>query len=146
MCYVDDILCIYHNQDAMLELLQKSFPFKPGFVNPDMYLGAKLCKTRLHSGIWAWAMSPVKYDQIAVRKCTVHLLSNYGGKYRMPMKAESPFKMGNDPELDTSPELDPDAASYYLTIIGVLRWMIEMRIIDVITEVPLLLSHVALPK
>ena len=41
----------------------------------------------------------------------------------MPKKTENPFKMGYDPELDTSPELDPDAGSYYLTIINLLRWM-----------------------
>ena len=44
----------------------------------------------------------------------------------MPKKAENSFKMGYDPELDISPKLDPDAASYYLTIIGILRWMIEL--------------------
>ena len=32
----------------------------------------------------------------------------------MLKKAENPCKMGYDPELDTNPELDPDAASYYL--------------------------------
>ena len=64
----------------------------------------------------------------------------------MPKKAENPFKMGNDPELDISPELDPDAASYYLTIIGILRWMVELGRIDIITEVLLLSSHVALPR
>ena len=61
--YVDDILCIHHNADAMLEWLHKSFPLKLGFGKPDMYLGAKLHKTRSHNGVWAWAMSPVKYVQ-----------------------------------------------------------------------------------
>ena len=64
----------------------------------------------------------------------------------MPKKAENPYKMGYDPELDTSQELDPDAASYYLTIIGVLRWMIELGRIDIITEVSLLSSHITLPR
>ena len=64
----------------------------------------------------------------------------------MPKKAENPFKMGYNPELDTSPELDPDAASYYLTIIGILRCMIKLGRIDIITKVSLLLSHVALPR
>ena len=36
----------------------------------------------------------------------------------MPRKAENPFKMGYDPELSISPQLDPDAVAYYLTIIG----------------------------
>ena len=61
----------------------------------------------------------------------------------MPKKAESPFTMGYDLELDTSPELDPDAVSYYLTIIGFLRWMIKIGRIDIITKVSLLSSHIA---
>ena len=51
--------------------------------------------------MWAWAMSPAKYVHEAVRNCTVHLSTNYGGKYRMPKKVQNPFKMGYDPELDT---------------------------------------------
>ena len=40
--------------------------------------------------------------------------------------------MSYDPELDTSPKLDSDSASYYLTVIGILRWMIELRRISFI--------------
>ena len=54
--------------------------------------------------------------------------------------------MGYDPEFDTSPELDPNAASYGLTVIGILRWKIELGRIDRITEVLLLSSHVGLPR
>ena len=64
----------------------------------------------------------------------------------MPRKAENPFEMGYDQELHTSSELDPDAASYYLTIIGILRWMIELGRINIITEVLILSSYVALPR
>ena len=53
--------------------------------------------------------------------------------------------MGCDPELDSSPELDLDAESYDQTIIGILRWMIELGRIDMITKVSLLSSHVGLP-
>ena len=125
LCYVDDILCIHHNADSMLEWLHKSFLLKLRYGKPDMYLDTKLHKIRLHNGVWAWAMSPTRYVHEAVINCIVHLSSNYVCKYKMPKKAENPFKMGYDPELDTSPELDPDTASYYLTIIGILRWMIE---------------------
>ena len=61
LCYVDDILCIHHNSDAVLERLHKSFPLKLGFGKPDMYLGSKLCKTRLHNEAWASEMSPIQY-------------------------------------------------------------------------------------
>ena len=50
-CYMDDILCIHHNADAVLEWLHKSFPLRPGFGNPDMYRGVKLHKTRLHKRV-----------------------------------------------------------------------------------------------
>ena len=53
-----------------------------------------------------------------LRICAVHLAANYGGRLRLPKKAENPFKMGHDQELDTRPELEPDAASHYLTIIN----------------------------
>ena len=79
LCYVDDILCIHHNEDDMPEWLHKSFLLKPGFGKPDMYLDVKLCKTRLHNGVWACALSPAKYVQEAFRNCTVHLSSNDGG-------------------------------------------------------------------
>ena len=77
-------------------------PLKLGYDKPDMYLGAKLCKTRLHNGVWAWAISLVKYVQEAVRNGTVHLAANYGGRFSLPKKEENPFKMGYDSELDTS--------------------------------------------
>ena len=64
----------------------------------------------------------------------------------MPKKAENLVKLSYDPGLDTSPELDPDAASCFLTIIGVLRWMIELEWIHKITEVLLLSPHVMIPR
>ena len=59
--YVDEILCIHFNADAMLEWLHKPFPLKLRFGQPDMFLGAKKHKTRLHNGVWACVMIPVKY-------------------------------------------------------------------------------------
>ena len=102
-----------------------------------MYLGAKLHKTRLNNGVLAWAMSPARYVHEAVRNGAVHLSSNYGCKHRIPTKAENPFKMRYDPELNTSPELDLDAVSYYLTIIGIMKWMVELGRFDIITKVSL---------
>ena len=124
----------------MFEWLHKVINLKPGFGKRDMYLGKKLCKTRLHNEVWALAMSPVKCIREAVTKCTLHISSNYRGKYRMPKKAENPFKMGYDPELDTSQEIDPSAVSYHLTIIGILRWMIELGRMEIITKESLLAS------
>ena len=61
-------------------------------------------------------------------------------------KTKNPFKMGYDPKLNFSPELDPDAVYFHQIIIGILRQMIEFRRIDIITKVLLLTSHLALPR
>ena len=111
-----------------------------------MYLGAMLYKIRLCNGVWAWALRPIKHVQEAVRNCIVHLAVIYGGRFRPPKKAENPFKMGYDTELDTSPEIDPDPASYNLTIFSILTLMIKLRSIDMITRVLYLSSLVVLPR
>ena len=53
----------------------------------------KFAQDQLHNGVWAWAMSPVKYVQEEVRNCTFHLATNYGGRFELPEKAENPFKI-----------------------------------------------------
>jgi len=60
--WVDDALCIHHSARTELERLDKYFMMKPGSIgNPDMYLGAKIKKTQLENGVWAWAQSSSKY-------------------------------------------------------------------------------------
>ena len=54
--------------------------------------------------------------------------------------------MGYDSMLDTNPELGPDTGSHYLMMIGILKWMIELGRIDIVNEVLLLLSHIALSR
>ena len=82
-------------------------------------------------------MSPIENICKAVRNSSIHLWTKYGGKYKMHKKAGNPFKIRHDPELDTSPGLDSDAVSYYLTIVGILRWMVKLERIDIITKVPM---------
>ena len=41
--------------------------------------------------------------------------------------------MGYEAELDTSTLCDPEEASYFQSIIGVMRWMIEIGRIDIAT-------------
>ena len=64
-----------------------------------MKLSVKLCKTRLHIGVWTWAISPVKYVQETVRNCTAHLGTNHV-TFKLPKKGENPFKIGYDPKFD----------------------------------------------
>jgi len=49
-------------------------------------------------------------------------------------------------ELDVSPELDPEDAAYYQSLIGVLRWMVEMGRVNICCEISMMSSCIALPR
>jgi hypothetical protein len=93
----------------------------------------------------AWAQSPSKYIQEAVRNVEEYLKTK-GGDRRLAKVAKAPFPVGYSAELDISPELEPEEANYYQSQIGVLRWMVELGRVDIITEVSVLASHLALPR
>ena len=59
---------------------------------------------------------------------------------------QSPISSGYRPELDKTEELSPEDASHYHSLIGVLRWIVELGRVDIITEVSMLSSCLALPR
>jgi hypothetical protein len=73
-----------------------------------------------------------------------YLAREYAGR-KLAKKAVTPFRSGYRPELDITPELNPELASYYQSQIGILQWAVELGRIDIITEVSMLSSHLALP-
>ena len=52
--------------------------------------------------------------------------------------ANDPFVGGYRPETSMTDPLEPDRAYYYQTMIGVMRWMVEIGRIDIDTECSLL--------
>ena len=48
-------------------------------------------------------------------------------------------------EIDMTDVLEPGNTSYYQTMIGVMRWMVELGRVDIATECSLLSSHLAYP-
>ena len=64
----------------------------------------------IHNGFWAWTMSPIKYAHEAVRKWDAHLAANNSGRFRLPKRVDNHFNVFYDPELNVSPELEPDEA------------------------------------
>ena len=50
------------------------------------------------------------------------------------------------PELDVSTELMPRDSAYYQSLIGILRWIVELGRIDICLEVSMMSSHLAMPR
>jgi hypothetical protein len=147
LVYVDDILVVHHDAMSVLAQINNYLPLKPSSVgDPDIYLGAKLAKTRLANGVFAWALSPSRYVNQAVKNCASHLSEKFDGKYRLPKRSDNPFPNDYYPETDVSEPLTPELASFYQHLIGVMRWMVELGRVDIATEVSLLSSFLAYPR
>jgi hypothetical protein len=93
-----------------------------------------------------WGLSPSKYVIQAVENCQVHLTDKLNGVYSIPTRADNTFPVDYDPSTDLSDILDPDCSSFYQHLIGVIRWMVELRHIDIATEVFMLSSYLACPR
>ena len=66
--------------------------------------------------------------------------------WQLPPKAETPIQTSYRPEIDVTPELQSEESSYYQSLIGILRWIVELGRIDVCLEVSMMSSHVAMPR
>ena len=100
----------------------------------------------MENGVEAWAFSASQYIQSVVRNVEEYLKKRGDGRWSLPAKAETPIRSTYRPELDVSPELDAEDASYYQSLIGVLRWIVELGRVDICLEVSMLSSHLALPR
>ena len=61
-------------------------------------------------------------------------------------QGDTPISSTCRPVLDVGQELDTTDSAYYQSLIGILRWMVELGRVDICLEVSMLLSHLALPR
>ena len=64
----------------------------------------------------------------------------------MTTKYKTPLKSGYWPELDVSQELKADRVQYYMELIGVLRWAVEIGQVNILYETPIMSTHLALSR
>ena len=144
LCYVDDVLRISHLPLRTMQGIQKKFKLKDDKIEePDIYLGAGLEKMVTAQGVECWTMSSDKYCKAAVANMETALAKK--GK-KMPGKCVTPMSSNYRPELDVTEELKADGLQFYQECIGVLRWAVEIGRIDILLEVSLMSSHLALPR
>ena len=119
---------------------------KPGSIgDPDIYLGAKLRSVRLNNGVKCWSMSSAKCVQEAIHNIKDYIERNLGGR-KLKKNPTYSWPSNYTTEDDDSPELTPTLASYYQHLIGVLHWIVELGRVDLVTEVSLLASQMAMPR
>ena len=103
-------------------------------------------KVQLENGVNAWAFSSSQYVQTAVKNVEAYLDSQDSKHWKMSSKVDTPLTTTYRPELDISRELNVADAAYYQSLIGILRWIVELGRVDVCLEVSMMSSHLALPR
>ena len=111
---------------------------------PGFYLGAKLQPHTLSNGVTVWGLSPAKYLQEAVKTVQTYLEKNK----LPPLKRKTTGQWPSDysAELNSTPELTPEMANYFLSQIKILHWCVEIGPTDIIMEVFTLASYIAMPR
>ena len=78
--------------------------------------------------------------------CKNYSKENLYDEYELIANAPNPFPLGYERCMDVSPFLLPDEAYYFQTIIGVMRWMVELGRIDIAVEVSQISSFLEMPR
>ena len=122
--YTDDILYIGEKpQDFMLNEIGEKFTFKaPSIGPPKQYLGNKMTQVTLDNGAVCWSFSSSQYIQNAVKNIELHLAKK---NQSLPARAKSTWITGYIPDIDVTPELSPNDAANYQSLIGILRWIVS---------------------
>ena len=145
LLYVDDVLMVSENAEVVLRKeIGKYFTLKKESIGmPDIYLGGKVSQVVLNNGAKAYSFSSAQYVKAAVDNVEKYLKEK---KMKLPCRVSTPLSANYRPEIDISEELSLEDAAYYQSLIGVLRWMVELGRVDITCEVSMMSSHVALPR
>ena len=65
---------------------------------------------------------------------------------KLKQNAKAPLSTWYHPEPDVSNELDEEGTSYYQSLIGILRWAMELGRINICAEVLMVASSLAIPR
>ena len=144
LSYVDDCLVVSQHLEEVLGRLGKYFPLKPGAVDPDkLYLGGKISKLELPNDVHAWAISDSKYIHQALKNLE-SILDMHGLKLRH--NTNSPLPGNYHSDRDETPECDTEIARLYASLIGILRWLVEIGRINITFEVFMMSLYTGMPR
>ena len=97
----------------------------------------------LENGQKCWSFGSKQYVEESVQNVLNYLKKR--GEL-LAVKAVTPMTNGYRPEIDITPELVPEDSAYLHSLIGVLKWIVELGRIDINVEVSMLSSHLVLPR
>ncbi len=137
-------MIVSHAPQAIVLCIEKTYRLKDPATDPKTYLGAAIKPWSIPGDNQRiWSMNSQHYLKEAIRNVELELAKS---NLTIVGKPSTPMQSDYSPELDISPLLDPDQANYFMSLIGILRWAVELGRIDIYIDVALLSSHMAQPR
>jgi hypothetical protein len=144
LVYVDDVLVISAAPGLIMKTIQQAYHLKDSPTAPTTYLGAAIKEWSIPSETRkVWSMKCIQYLKEAIKNVELELAKS---EHCLRGKPTTPMQTGYQLELDVSPVMRPDQANYFQSLIGILRWAVELGYIDINIDVALLSSHLAEPS
>ena len=110
--YADDLLVASHRAQEILNAFGKIYRLKEEAKEPDIYLGASICKKTQEDGSYYWEMNSEKYVRSMVKQVV-----EYAEKKNILIpgrkRSYTPLPSNCHPELDTSEMLEAEDATTY---------------------------------
>jgi hypothetical protein len=134
LTYVDNCLIVSQDSGRIISSLEQEYYYELKDVGePKRYLGTKIGKYSFPDSMSAWYMSARLYLQQAI----IEVERQFGNLLKIfkPSTLDVPIQPGSHLELDDTQFLEDDDVQLYQSYIGILRWAVELRQVD--------LAHVA---
>ena len=159
LLYTDDFLAVSNKgMEIIKNDIGKYFTFKKDSIchpNGMNYLGGKLYERKME-GKRCWSFCPTQYVKQAWENVEKQLqkrihsgdeqFARSGSRNNYLPSSKSALPSDYHPELDNSPELNAVDLVYYQSLIGILRWIVEMGRVDICLETSVMSSCLALPR
>ena len=147
LTYVDNVMIIHHDTGSVLRRIYKYFKLNPSSIgDPDIYLGTKLKKRILENVVWAWANSLARYVKLPVANVEKYLSELSNARWQLPKnKAENSFVGYYATYMEKTPDMEQDLASWYQSLIFIIRCVAEIGREQIITNVSMMESHIVMP-
>ena len=106
-----------------------------------MYLGASIQKVETADGTKCWMMSAEKYVKDSVENVELKLANR---NCRLPSCCDTPVATTYHPSEVVTKEINSEGLQVYQDLIGILRWAVNIGRVDILLELSLLSSQLAL--
>ena len=127
-----------HKENMLREEIGRYFKLKEKSIGlPDNYLGGKMRRVKLENGSNAWAFMSSQYVVEAVKNVEAYLAWK---EKKLNAKAGAHISNRYRPEIEAINELRPVDADYYQSLIGIIRWMVDLGRVDICVELLILSS------